>query len=215
MKLVSINLGHKEKLQSSLYTKPTGIQKRSVPSAAISSEGVAGDYVADGRHHGGPDQAVYVYTVDDYAWWAAQLGEALMPGTFGENLTVSGLESAKLRVGDRLQFPNLLLEVTAPRMPCNTLAARMDDADFVKRFKAAGRPGAYCRVIEAGVVKAGEALSLQETNASSLTLLELYNFCYDKAKLSAPQLERVLAAPVAVRVREAFTERLEKLDAAP
>jgi MOSC domain-containing protein YiiM len=214
MNLVSINLGHKEKLASSLYTKPTGIQKRSVPSAAISEAGVAGDYVADGRHHGGPDQAVYVYSVDDYAWWAVQLGEALLPGTFGENLTVSGLESAKLRIGGRLRFANLLLEVTAPRIPCNTLAARMDDADFVKRFRAAGRPGAYCRVIEAGIVKVGEAVSLEEANASDLTLLELYNFWYDKVKLSPVQLERVLAAPVAVRVRTAFMERLEKLHAA-
>ena len=126
----------------------------------------------------------------------------------------SRFENRKRSPTRSFALSNLLLEVTAPRIPCNTLAARMHDAEFIKRFRAAGRPGAYCRVIEAGTVKAGETVSLEGGHASDLTLLELYTFWYDKAKLSVPQLERVLAAPVAVRVRESFTERLEKLHAA-
>ena len=44
--------------------------------------------IASKKHHGGPDQAVYVYGEHDYAWWSEQLGRPLEPGTFGENLTV-------------------------------------------------------------------------------------------------------------------------------
>ena len=210
MKLVSINIGQRETLESTLYQKPTGIQKRAVPTAQVSSSGVTGDYVADQKHHGGPDQAVYVYTLPDYDWWTAVLETPVLPGTFGENLTVSTLESATLCAGDRLQIGALILEVTAPRIPCNTLAARMDDAQFVKRFKAAERPGAYCRVIIPATVHAGDPVTL-EKGAFDVTLKELYASHYAHAKLERPQLERLLAAPIAVRMRAMFTERLEQL----
>lgn len=210
MKLVSINIGQREILESALYKKPTGIQKRAVPTAQISSDGVKGDYVADQKHHGGPDQAVYVYTMPDYDWWTNTLEMPIAPGTFGENLTISNLESATLCAGDRLQIGALVLEVTAPRIPCSTLAAQMDDAEFVKRFKAAERPGAYCRVITPATVQTGDPVTL-ERGASRVTLTELYASWFAYAKLDAGQLERLLAAPIAVRMRAMFTERLEQL----
>ena len=212
MKLVSINLGQHEILKSALYQKPTGIQKRAVPSAAVSSEGLTGDYVADQKHHGGPDQAVYVYTVPDYDWWSQQLETPVAPGTFGENLTISGIESATLCVGDRLQIGALLLEVTAPRIPCSTLAAQMIDPQFVKRFKAAERPGAYCRVISAATVQQSDPVTL-ERGRFDVTLKELYSSHYAAGKLERFQLERLLLAPIAVRMRVAFTERIEQLRA--
>ncbi len=210
MKLVSINIGQSSILESALYKKPTGIHKRSVPSAIISSEGVAGDYVADQKYHGGPDQAVYVYTLPDYDWWTAQLETPILPGTFGENLTISHLESATLCAGDRLRIGDLLLEITAPRIPCNTLAAQMDDAQFVKRFKLAERPGAYCRVIAPATVQSGDPVTL-ERGASSVTLRELYASHYASAKLERPQLERLLTAPIAARMRAIFEAQLEAL----
>ena len=210
MKLLSINIGQRETLESALYKKPTGIQKRGVPSAAVSSDGVMGDYVADQKHHGGPDQAVYVYTMPDYDWWTASLETPVLPGTFGENLTISGLESAELCAGDQLKIGALILEVTAPRIPCSTLAARMDDAQFVKRFKAAERPGAYCRVIAPATVQTGDPVTL-ENSAFDVTLKELYSSWYAYAKLDQMQLERLLAAPIAVRMRAMFSERLEQL----
>lgn len=210
MKLVSINIGQREILNSSLYKKPTGIQKRAVPNAQVSSDGVMGDFVVDQKNHGGPDQAVYLYTVPDYDWWTANLETRIAPGTFGENLTISNLESATLCAGDRLQIGALLLEVTAPRIPCSTLAAQMDDAQFVKRFKAAERPGAYCRVIASATVQTGDPVTL-ENSPFDVTLRELYASHYGSAKLELPQLERLLAAPIAVRMRTVFKARLEQL----
>ena len=212
VKLVSINIGQREILESALYKKPTGIQKRAVPSARVSSLGVAGDYVGDQKYHGGPDQAVYIYTVPDYDWWTAQLETPIAPGTFGENLTISHLESATLCAGDRLQIGALLLEVTAPRIPCSTLAAQMEDAQFVKRFKLAERPGAYCRVITPASVQTDDPVTL-ERGAFDVTLRELYASHYAHAKLEESQLERLLAAPIAVRMRVMFEARLEQLGA--
>jgi MOSC domain-containing protein YiiM len=57
--------------------------------------------IVDKKHHGGVDQAVYIYTRPDLDWWSAELGQKLAPGTFGENLLLSDLLSAELCLGDR------------------------------------------------------------------------------------------------------------------
>lgn len=210
MKLVSINIGRKETLDSPLYTKPTGILKRPVARAGIHALGVAGDYVDDQKHHGGPDQAVYIYTIEDYDFWRAELQDTLEPGKFGENLTVSGVSSTDLQAGDHFVFGAVTLEVTAPRIPCNTLAAVMEDANFIKRFRAGGRPGAYCRVVTPGEVVQGEPVTL-ERRGTGLTLGALMALWFEGKKLDRKSLETALSAPVAVRMRAELQKRLDAI----
>ena len=140
---------------------------------------------------------------------ARALGKPLPPGTFGENLTISDLESARLSVGDRLRLGGVLLEVTAPRLPCSTLAARMGDRDFVKRFRDAGRPGVYCRVIQEGWVQAGMPVLYEAYTGETITLLEMFQSAYEN--LSAETLQRQLKAPMAIRARVDKEEQLRKL----
>ncbi len=64
--------------------------------------GLEGDFIANQKHHGGPDQAVYIYGQADYDFWAEALGQPVEPGLFGENLTISGLESGNFNIGDYL-----------------------------------------------------------------------------------------------------------------
>src|ERR1041384_1992507 len=89
-------------------------------------EGVnlAGDDQADRRVHGGPDKAVYAYASADAAFWSGELGRALGPGTFGENLTTAGLDVSGAVVGERWRIGTVELEVCQPRLPCNKLALR-------------------------------------------------------------------------------------------
>ena len=143
MQLISINIGRTQAIQGAKASGTTGIYKLPVEAAQITAEGLADDAICDRENHGGVDQAVYVYGTPDYAWWSAELGRALAPGTFGENLTITDLASARLNVGDRLRIGAVVLEVTAPRIPCVTLATRMGDPAFVKRFRHAERPGLY------------------------------------------------------------------------
>src|SRR5689334_9750003 len=97
MQLTSINLGHSRPIRNGKPSGVSGIFKLPGPAAVqLTRAGLADDFIADKRNHGGPDQAVYVYGQPDYEWWSRELGRALDPGTFGENLTVSGLESARL-----------------------------------------------------------------------------------------------------------------------
>jgi MOSC domain-containing protein YiiM len=216
MKLSSLNLGTGQLIAVGERKIRTGIHKQpTLQPVQIGRLGLAGDEVSDEINHGGPDQAVYVYGLPDYDFWSEQLGTALEPATFGENLTVSGLESASLNIGDRLLVGTVLLEVAASRIPCHVLAARMNDLGFVKKFRAAQRPGAYCRVIETGEVRVGDAVTLEPYRPSSdrgetVSLLEDFNLYYE-ANPSRANLERALNAPVAIRTRAELNQKLAKL----
>lgn len=206
MRLVSVNVGREQMVEHDGFSDLTGIVKTPAEGAVeITPWGLAGDAVVDPKHHGGVDQAVYLYGEPEYAWWSAQLGYELAPGMFGENLTISGLESANLNVGDILHIGAVSLQVTAPRFPCATLGARMGDAGFVKRFRAAGRPGAYCRVLKAGAVRAGDAVVLERYASETLSIGEMYCEHYNP-QISAESIRRHLAAPIAERAR-AYMEK--------
>jgi MOSC domain-containing protein YiiM len=211
MKVISVNIGHAQRIETAKSTDLTGIFKMpSASSVYVTSLGLEGDAVCDVKHHGGVDQAVYVYGEPDYRWWSIELGRELHPGTFGENVTISGLESAALSIGDRLHAGEVILEVTAPRIPCATLAARMGDPQFVKRFRHAERPGLYCRVIREGHIQAGEPVRLESYAGETITVLEMFRDFYDRDWDEA-RLRRHLAAPIAVRDRIERTEQLNEL----
>jgi MOSC domain-containing protein YiiM len=131
---------------------------------------LAGDDQADRRVHGGPDQAVYAYAAEDTAWWEEQLGRALGPGAFGENLTVAGIDVTGARVGERWAIGTTVLEVRAPRTPCYKLAHRMGDPGFIKRFAQAGRPGAYLGIAQEGELGAGDAIAVVERPDHDVTV---------------------------------------------
>jgi MOSC domain-containing protein YiiM len=119
-----------------------------------------GDDQADRRVHGGPTKAVYAYSDEDYAWWATQLGFTLGPGTFGDNLTVTGLDLAERLVGERWGIGSAVVRVTEPRIPCFKLGMRMGDVGFVERFADAARPGSYLAIDAEGEVGADDPIEL-------------------------------------------------------
>ena len=211
MQISSVNVGQAQVIANAGKSGKTGIYKQPTDQpVTVTALGLVNDAVLDTKHHGGVDQAVYLYGTPDYAWWSQSLGSELAPGTFGENLTITELESAPLRIGDRLYFATVILEVTAPRLPCSTLAARMGDPHFVKRFRAAERPGAYCRVIQTGAIRQGEAVRLEPFTGDPLTVLDLFRFSYEK-DLSEATLEQILAAPVDIRGRRDYEKKLAEL----
>ena len=156
-----MNVGSLRPLVVSGRARLTGIFKEPVEGAvAVGPLGLAGDAQADKRVHGGEDQAVYAYALEDVEWWEAELDRRLGPGFFGENLTLRGVDVNGLRPGERLTAGGVTLEVTKPRQPCQKLATKVGDKKFVKRFAKAGRPGMYFRVMEPGQVAAGDLVSL-------------------------------------------------------
>lgn len=158
-------------------------------SAGIHTGGLAGDTIVDTRHHGGDDQAVYAYAGEDLDAWAAELGLALADGSFGENLTTVGLDVTGARVGERWRIgEQLLLQVTDPRVPCNSFAARMVELGrpgrgWLKQFTRAGRPGAYLKVLEPGEVRAGDPVVIEHRPDHDVTMGLVFHAVLDQPDL--------------------------------
>jgi|SRR5918994_1100538 MOSC domain-containing protein YiiM len=170
-RVVSVNVGQPRQVRWHGRTVTTAIWKHPVDGCQrIAGVNVDGDDQADRRVHGGPTKAVYVYASSDYQWWQDQLDHPLGPGTFGENLTVTGIDPATAVIGERWKIGTATLRVTEPRIPCFKLGIRMDDAAFVDRFAQAGRPGAYLAIDTEGDLGAGDAIHLFHRPGHGLTI---------------------------------------------
>lgn len=192
--LLSVNTAKPEPINTRRGV--SGIFKRPQSGPVeITKTGLKDDAILDKAHHGGVDQAVYIYTQPDYDWWSAELGQTCEPGLFGENLTISGIESAGVCVGDRYRIGDVLLEVTSPRIPCNTFARRMKDGKWVKRYYAARRPGIYCRVLQTGTVSAGQSVTVEAYTGQRVTLDEMFS-TYPYTDISRETRARYLSVPI-------------------
>lgn len=211
MKLLSINIGEERQQQRKDHVETTGIYKMPADGPVeIKPLGIEGDAICDKKNHGGPDQALYIYGGADYAWWEQEIGRELTPGTFGDNLTISELESAAFNVGDTLHIGEVTLQVTSPRIPCGTFATRMGDPQWVKKFRAAERPGLYVRVIREGVIKTGDPVTVEKFTGETISIVEMYREYYVKDK-SEESLRKHLNAPISIRSRRDIEEELQKL----
>ncbi|MEO5576643.1 MAG: MOSC domain-containing protein [Gaiellaceae bacterium] len=210
MKLLSVNAGRSELMAIGARTVETGIRKGPVERGHVGALGLADDVVADVENHGGLDQALYLYSSDDYGFWADELGGMPEPGTFGENLTLTSFGPEPVRIGDRFRIGAALVEVTAPRIPCSVFATRMGEPNWVKRFADARRPGLYVRVLESGEVAAGDPVERLGGGNGHPTVVELMDVWYD----SEPEpllLERLLASPLAERARASVADKLARV----
>ena len=169
---------------------------------AAGPEGLDGDEQADLRVHGGPDKAVYAYAAEDTAWWEAELGRALGPGAFGENLTVEGLDVTGALIGDRWRVGSTELEVCQPRQPCSKLGIRFGDPLMVRRFAEAARPGAYLRVVVPGELGAGDAIEVVSRPPHDVSIGLVFRAIMHDDALAAPAAAAPeLPAPLAAWLR--------------
>jgi len=172
--IVSVNVGAPRTVTWAGRAVTSAIWKDPVEHrVAVHGVNLAGDDQADRRVHGGPDKAVYSYSVEDYAWWSAEMGNEIRFATFGENLTTTGIDLNACVIGTRWQVGTATLEVAQPRQPCFKLGMRMGDAHFVDRFDDARRPGAYLRIIGGGDIGAGDAITVGPSPAHGLTIAAL------------------------------------------
>ncbi len=154
--------------------------------------GLVGDFIGDRRHHGGDDQAVYAYALEDLQWWADELGVTLGAGQFGENLTTTGLEVNGARIGERWQLgDDVELQVTEPRIPCGTFRGWMNRPGWLKTFTAAARPGAYLRVLTPGAVQGGDPVVVTHRPDHDVTVAMVFRALTTEPAL----LPRILEAP--------------------
>jgi MOSC domain-containing protein YiiM len=169
--LLSVNVGAPREIEWLGRREATSIWKSTVDGRVpVRGVNVDGDDQTDREVHGGPDKAVYAYAREDIDWWERELGRELVDGNFGENLTVSGVDVTGAVVGERWEVGSTVLEVAQPRIPCWKLGARMEDASFPVHFAAAGRPGAYLRIVEEGEIGAGDEVRIGAKPAHGVTV---------------------------------------------
>ncbi|RKN41313.1 MOSC domain-containing protein [Streptomyces hoynatensis] len=214
MKLLSVNIGT-PRPNPWREAGTTGIDKRpaagpvavAVPGSEGTGEvGLAGDRAHDVKHHGGADQAVYAYAREDLDAWQAELGRPLANGVFGENLTTEGVDVNGALIGERWRVgPDVILEVSRPRIPCSTFQGWMGREDWIKRFTAAAQPGAYLRVIATGTIRAADPVDIVYRPDHEVTVALAF-----RAMTREPELlPRLLAADaLPERDRQRIAKRL-------
>jgi len=158
----------------------TAIDKRPVTEPVrVGALGLEGDDQYDKRHHGGVDQAVYVYATEEADRWAAELGYDVAPGRFGENLRTLGLAVTDVVVGERWQVGEAgigpVLEARSPRVPCATFQAWMHEPHWVKRFTERGDVGAYFRVLREGYVLAGDDVEVVHRPNHGVSIRQVFD----------------------------------------
>lgn len=186
MTLKSINVSMPKDVVHDGKNVTTGIFKEPVDGRVLlRSLNLDGDGQADLWGHGGAFRAVYVYSFENYGYWARELGrDDFTVGQFGENFTVEGMLEDDIRIGDVFRVGGALVEVSQPRVPCYKLAIKMGIEGFQNQFMSSGRMGFYFRVLEEGEVGAGDAIELVRRAPGAMTVREINELLYfDKKNL--------------------------------
>lgn len=177
----------------------TAIRKRPVDGPVqVGAYRLEGDAVGHRKAHGRADNAVCAFSAEDLAHWSAELGWPLADGdVFGENLTTLGLDLADRVIGEVWRVGTAVLQVCKPRTPCFVLGMRVSDPSFPRRAGRDGRVGCYLRVVEEGVLQAGDALEVLDRPRHGVTVgLCTRAYHVDRAlaprMLDAPQLSAEL-----------------------
>lgn len=146
-----------------------GVPKTPVPAARVGPLGLDGDAHRDDTVHGGPLRAVCLFAIEVIERLQAE-GHPIEPGAVGENLTTAGIELADLAPGSRLGIGDeVLLELTSPAMPCDTIVAAFLDGKS-GRISALTHPHdtrVYARVLREGTVRAGDPIAVLPPDPAS------------------------------------------------
>jgi MOSC domain-containing protein YiiM len=180
MQVVAVSVGGVKPVEwDSGSLEVTAIEKHPVDGPVrITAAGVEGNDFADKENHGDEWMRVYAYSVEDYAFWEQTIGR-VRPGLFGEQLTTGGVDLNAALVGEVWRVGSALLQVAHVRIPCQTFKGWMgtsgyDESHWVKRFTQAGRVGPYLRVLEEGVVQAGDRITVEDRPAHDVSVEVLF-----------------------------------------
>jgi MOSC domain-containing protein YiiM len=175
----------------------------------LTPTGLKGDGVADTKVHGGLDKALLVYSTDHYPAWLADIGLELSPGSFGENLSITGMNEQNVCIGDRWQLGDVILEVSQPRQPCWKLARRHLLPNLPKLVINSNRSGWYMRIIQTGLLSAPFEIVRLSNPYPEWTIANVNNAYYQKPKNQTHLQALANLSELATSWREDFLGMLE------
>ncbi|TCM67600.1 MOSC and FAD-binding oxidoreductase domain-containing protein [Rhizobium sp. BK068] len=178
--LLSLNVGLPRNIPWRGQVVSTAIWKEPVKGPRMVRRlNIDGDGQGDTAGHGGENRAVFVYQIDSYRYWERFLGrDDFVYGQFGENFTVDGLPDAEVCVGDRFRIGGALFEISQPRVTCYRLGIRMGVPEMAALVVSHGRPGFYFRVVEEGLVEAGQQIVKVASGQGAMTISETDGLLY-------------------------------------
>ena len=184
MKVISTNIGAPKTFTWNGAEEKTGIFKYPTSDALfLTKNQVKGDTVIDRVHHAGVHKACYLFSADYYPFWKERYPDHQWDwGMFGENLTISDMDEAKIRVGNIYQIGGTTVQVSQPREPCYKLGIRFGTQDILREFINHNHPGTYVKILEEGQVKSGDHVKLLEESNNSLTVQQFYELIFQKEK---------------------------------
>ena len=214
MKIAGIAIGGIEEIPYRGKKIKTGIFKKPISDPIfLGQEGLAGDIQVDRKNHGGPDKAVYAYSLENLRYWSKLRNEPdYASGHMGENLTLEGLDDHTVSIGDQFKIGSAIVEVTQPRVPCFKLGIRMEKPQFVGEFLTSGRTGFYLRVIHEGLIGLGDGVTrihqdprkVSIPNAMKALIKDTDQAYWITQTLSVPALSKAW--------REDLEERIQSMD---
>ncbi|MGA7190814.1 MAG: MOSC and FAD-binding oxidoreductase domain-containing protein, partial [Candidatus Acidiferrales bacterium] len=179
-RLLSVNVGLPRDVAWKGRTVHTGVWKNPVTGRCrVGRLNLDGDGQGDLAGHGGEHRAVFVYQIEAYRYWQAQLKRTdFVYGQFGENFTIEGLADDAVCIGDRYQIGTALFEVTQPRVTCFRVGIRMNEPRMAALLTSSGRPGFYFRVLREGEVGAGDEIVKVGEAGERMTVAEINALLY-------------------------------------
>ena len=208
MQIISTNIAKPHFVTINGKKQRTGIFKKPVNQPIyLEKETVKSDEVSNRLVHGGEFKACYLFSAENYPYWENLYANIeWYYGMLGENLTVKNLDETKILIGNIYKVGEALIEITQPREPCNTFAAKMGSPRILKQFIAHGKPGTYVRVLKEGFVTTGDTFELIKEAQNSLTTAQFYSLLFAKHK-DQDLLKRVInndALPLKKRIKLAI-----------
>lgn len=214
MKIKSVNVGLPRTIEYKGKELTTGIYKTPVSlSLFVSKDQIEGDGQADLTVHGGIDKAICVYPEEHYAYWEQLRGHKLDHATFGENLTISGLQEHEICIGDIFAIDEVIVQVSQPRQPCHKLAKRMDWAEATLYVQETGYTGYYFRVLQEGFISPLPQMRLVTRDEAGVTVAYANQIKYhDKFNVEGVKKVAALEA-LSASWKQSFLKRLAELEA--
>jgi MOSC domain-containing protein YiiM len=169
-KIISLAIGKAKKHIWENSEELSAIDKVRVKEANLRFEGFLGDGVANIEFHGGKDRAVCIYAFENYAVWEKEFNLKLKLPSFGENITMEGMEEKDVFIGDIYRIGEAIVQVSQGRIPCSTISKFNNEKKLLNRVYTTGLTGYFCRVLEEGRIEEAAQVQLLEPNEKRISV---------------------------------------------
>lgn len=176
MRLQSLQIGH---IKDYRDFKSAFIKDIYLNYAKVETLGIKENEIADNKHHGGINKAIFANSCENYPIWEKLLNKKLNFGMMGENLSLQGLHESNVCVGDIHKIDNVILQVSEPRKPCIKISLIHHFKGFTQEIFKSGLSGWYYRVLETGELHTQSKITILERNKENLSILELNSLFFN------------------------------------